>query len=111
MSDEKKYEAKHGDISVFVNAKREKENQPLMWGKVVLNLNDEEMKAAADANGMVELRVSLWGYQGKNGNYWAGKVSVPQQQRTQSDALPPASQEMGVNEGSGESGQPNDLPF
>lgn len=111
MSEEKKeYEMKPGQISVFVNQKRTNDKQPLMWGKAKINL--DELEAASDAEGNVELRVSLWGYETqKGGNYWAGTLQLPQSGGQQTSALPPTSSVITEDTPSTEGGPTDDLPF
>lgn len=111
MSEEKKeYEMKPGQISVFVNQKRTNDKQPLMWGKAKINL--QELEAAADGDGNVELRVSLWGYEAqKGGNYWAGTLQLPQAGQQQSSSLPPTSSVITEDAPATEGAPDDDLPF
>jgi hypothetical protein len=113
-----KRERKDGDLSVFINNKRENEKQPVLWGKLVINPKTilEELAKNPTDDGMVELRVSLWGSVSKNGGqYWYGNAKPNQAPaRVTNDVLPP-----GIQAGS-EGGAPmldvnspsgDDLPF
>lgn len=56
------YQMKEGQFMVFKNQRKEKESQPDLWGKCMVNGN--------------ELRVSLWKAQSTNGNtYWNGQIN------------------------------------
>lgn len=111
MSETNSYVPKHGDVSVFVNNKKEKETHPLLWGKAYININ--ELKDHANEEGMVELKISLWGYSGKNGSYWSGKMQVPQTSNEQTNALPPSVEPEPVKEKGKKQAKEeyNDLPF
>ncbi len=94
MADESKtYQRKAGDTSVFVNQKRTEAKHPLLWGKIVVDPKElmKHLEENPSEDGLVELRLSLWGYEGKNGQYWNGKAQIPTQQRTETTVLPPTS--------------------
>jgi hypothetical protein len=92
MSDSSGYQPKSGDISIFQNEKRTKKEQPLLTGKVFLNL--KELEASADQDGNITLWLALWGKQPKNGgkDFWSGKCTVPtaRQEENTTTAMPPA---------------------
>jgi hypothetical protein len=90
-----KRERKDGDLNVFINNKREKDSQPVLWGKLVIDPKTllEELAKNPAPDGMVELRVSLWGSVSKNGGqYWYGNAKPNQAPaRVSNDVLPPGS--------------------
>lgn len=95
------YQPKPGDIAIFQNKNPKGKNSPLLTGKVHLNLN--ELQEHADPEGNVQLFVSLWGKQQKDGKpFWAGKANPPQPREEQNttEQTPP-----------GDFSQADDLPF
>lgn len=111
-----KRERKDGDLSVFINNKRENDKQPVLWGKLVINPSTllEELAKNPSPDGMVELRVSLWGSVSKNGGqYWYGNAKPNQAPaRVTNDVLPPGGQDPSAgNLPAGDNEPFNDLPF
>lgn len=110
-----KRERKDGDLSVFINNKREKDTQPVLWGKLVINPKTilEELAKNPTDDGMVELRVSLWGAVSKNGGqYWYGNAKPNQAPpRVTNDVLPPGMPDPSAGNLSADPNQLDDLPF
>jgi hypothetical protein len=93
MSEQKTYTRKAGDLTVFTSTNRTKDSQPLLWGKLVIDPKQllEELQKNPTEDGLLELRVSLWGYQGKNNSrYWSGNAKLQEETRKQVEDLPPS---------------------
>lgn len=76
MSEQKKYESKPGDISIFTNKRKSAPTHPILNGNCIINIHD--LKAHADAAGNVKLFVSLWGRKsGAGEDFWSGKIQPP----------------------------------
>lgn len=104
------YQPKPGDLSLFTNEQKKKED-PILTGKLLLNLN--ELMEKADESGNIELRLALWGKKSKDGSktFWAGKAS-PFQKRTEENTTNeiPGSGQINTSD-AGSNGHGDDLPF
>lgn len=110
------YQPKPGDIAIFTNHKRTTDKHPLLTGKVLINI--EQLKAEADANGDVNLSISLWGRDGAKGTFWSGVASPWKSNQGTSSTLPPGNQpssnigsEVDGSSSATATSQEDDLPF